>query len=128
MTERRFLLDSNVLIYLLEGSSPVLTARVENCEVDSVCTSAICLSEVEVGLAEASPLVRDRLKALLSAIPALPFDSAAAEVFGRLAFRRGQFDRLIAAHALSLDLTLVTNNLRDFDDVEGLRVENWTAA
>ena len=128
MAEPRYLLDTNILVYLLEGGAPTLTARVEECEVDSLCTSAICLSEVEAGLSGASAHVRDRLAALLAAIPPLPFDAAAARTFGRLAFRRGRFDRLIAAHALSLDLTLVTNNPRDFDGVESLRVENWTDA
>lgn len=126
MTEPRYLLDTNILVYLLEGGAPALTARVEQCDVDSLRTSAICLSEVEVGLADAPAHVRDRLSALLTVIPPLPFDAAAARIFGRLAFRRGRFDRLIAAHAIAADLTLVTNNVRDFDDVEALRIENWT--
>ena len=128
MTEPRYLLDSNILIYLLEGGNRALIERVERCPVDSLCTSAVCLAEVEVGLSEAPVRVRDRLAALLSAVPALPFDSAAATMFGRLAFRRGRFDRLIAAHALALGVTLVTANERDFEDIEELSIENWTAA
>jgi tRNA(fMet)-specific endonuclease VapC len=56
----------------------------------------------------------------------LPFDEAAARAYARLPFKRGRFDRLLAAHALSLDLTVITNNERDFSDIAGLRVENWT--
>jgi tRNA(fMet)-specific endonuclease VapC len=58
------------------------------------------------------------------------FGRAAAESYARLAgtmpCRRHSFDRLIAAHALALDMTLVTNNTRHFADIPGLRVENWT--
>ena len=128
MTELRFLLDSNILIYLLDGSQRALIERVERCPVDSLCTSAICLAEVEVGLAGASAQVRDRLASLLGVVPARPFDAAAAEIFGGLSFRRGQFDRLIAAHALSLGVALVTANEDDFADVPGLEIENWTFA
>ena len=56
----------------------------------------------------------------------LPFDEAAVRAYAALPFRRGSFDRLIAAHALALDLTLVTSNVRDFADIPGLLVENWT--
>jgi len=59
-------------------------------------------------------------------IAALPFDRAAAEYYAKIPFRRGRFDRLIAAHALALGLTVVTANEADFADVPGLRVENWT--
>jgi tRNA(fMet)-specific endonuclease VapC len=56
----------------------------------------------------------------------LPFDDAAARAYARMPFRRGRFDRLLAAHALSLDATVVTNNLSDFADIPGLKVEDWT--
>ena len=126
VADPRFLLDSNILIYLLNGTNRPLIGRVQDCAVGSLCTSAICLAEVEVGLARASGMVRDRLAALLDIVPVLPFEAAAAAIFGSLEFRRGQFDRLIAAHALALGTTLVTANERDFADVPGLRVENWT--
>lgn len=62
---------------------------------------------------------------LFDLVPPLPFDRAAADVYAGLPFRRARYDRLIAAHALSLGLTLVTNNERDFQDIPGLRIENW---
>ena len=58
-------------------------------------------------------------------IEVLPFDHLAAKIYARLPFRRGSFDRLIAAHALSLGLVLVTDNERDFADIDDLIVENW---
>jgi tRNA(fMet)-specific endonuclease VapC len=66
----------------------------------------------------------------LREVPAAPFDAGAARVYGlvRLASRdrrRDALDKLIAAHALALDLTLVTNNPRDFADHADLRIENW---
>ena len=56
----------------------------------------------------------------------LPFDERDAEAYAVLPFRRGRFDRLLAAHAVSRDLALITNNEADFADIAGLRVENWT--
>jgi tRNA(fMet)-specific endonuclease VapC len=58
-------------------------------------------------------------------IPVVPFDEAAAKAYARVPFKRGKLDRLIAAHAVALDLTLVTNNEVDFADVDGLKIENW---
>ncbi len=80
---------------------------------------------------EESPAVARRFAALLADIPALPFDVLAAATYGviRAAVRdrkRDALDRLIAAHALSAGLTLVTNNVADFKGYPGLRVENWT--
>ena len=62
---------------------------------------------------------------LFTKVSVLAFDVAAAATFARLPLKRGSFDRLIAAHALSLGLTLVTDNERHFADVPGLSIENW---
>jgi len=67
-------------------------------------------------------------EALSDLVPALPFDRPAALRYRMMPSRRGTFDRLIAAHALALRLTLVTNKERDYGDVPDLRVENWTRA
>ncbi|HSX54046.1 MAG TPA: PIN domain-containing protein [Sphingomonas sp.] len=56
----------------------------------------------------------------------MPFDTAAAQRFPAARKARGKFDRLIAAHALALGAALVTHNVRDFRDVPGLRIEDWT--
>ena len=88
-----------------------------------LATSAITYAEVMVGISDKRKL--PFTTALFDSAPVLPFDEAAAAVYATLPFRRGSYDRLIAAHALSLNLTLVTNNERDFADVPGLRVENW---
>ena len=122
----RFLLDANSLIALLAGTSPAFSRRALECEEDDLAVSAIAFGEVALGSwnrKHPSLLTLDRLSAR---VPVLPFDHLAAKLYAQLPFRRGSFDRLIAAQALSLDLTLVTANLRDFADVPDLRVENWT--
>jgi tRNA(fMet)-specific endonuclease VapC len=58
-------------------------------------------------------------------VPVLPFDDAAAKAYAKLPFKRARFDRLIAAHAVSIGAVVVTNNPGDFADVPELKVENW---
>lgn len=125
MAEAGFLLDSDICIYLLKDSSPKLTARVADQPAGSLYVSAVSLAEITVGYG-ASALDSLDLAAFTANVPVLPFDEEAARIYGTLPFRRAQFDRLIAAHALALDITLVTNNERDYADIPGLRTENWT--
>lgn len=122
MTRRQWLLDSNVGIYLLQGNAPHALRRLSQCPAGSVVTSSICLGEMLIGLRAAEVEV---LRRLLSVIEVIPFDEAAARACATLPFRRASYDRLIAAHALSLGLTVITANLADFADVPGLMVEDW---
>ena len=125
MAEPAFLLDSNVCIYILDDAASLAALRVQECAPGSVVTSAIVYAEVVRGVApERDGLAK--LDALFDVIPVLPFDAPAALAYARLSFRRGTFDRLIGAHALSLGLTLVTNDERDFAGMPQLRIENWT--
>jgi tRNA(fMet)-specific endonuclease VapC len=123
--EPAFLVDANIAIYALRDRGSAASRRIESCVPGSVVTSSIVYAEILRGFPFGEPAPHDGLYALFDLIPVLPFDKAAAEAYRRVPFRRGTFDRLIAAHALSLDLVLVTNNERDFADVPGLRVENW---
>ena len=84
------------------------------------------LAELALGSANGKILPPDILEGFLEEMVLVPFDEAAARAYARLPFRRGRFDRLLAAHALSLGATIVTNNLSDFADIEALRVEDWT--
>ena len=122
-----FLLDSNILIYVLEDATAPIVRRIEQMEPGSVVTSTISVAEASIGMSRRG-FGQESLVALLDIVPPLPFDAAAGWAYARIPFKRHRFDRLIAAHALSLGLTLVTDNPRDFDDVEGLRIENWTVA
>ncbi|GGE06853.1 ribonuclease VapC [Polymorphobacter glacialis] len=126
MTEPRYLLDTNICIYLFDAASLPLRARVSACVVGELAISAIVLAELTIGVARHEPSAIDQIEHLLRIAPALPFDEAAARAYGKLPFKRAKFDRLIAAHALARDLTLVTANTGDFADVTGLRVEDWT--
>jgi tRNA(fMet)-specific endonuclease VapC len=125
VSDPAFLLDTNILIYLVAGESDRLLAHVQRHEPGTIVTSTLCVAEALFGVArngQAADLGR-----LLGVIAPQPFDLAAAVRFPDVPFRRGKLDRFIAAHALALDLVLVTNNERDFADIPGLRIENWTA-
>ena len=124
MVEPAFLLDTNICIYLLGGCADVVRSRVEQCEPGELAVSAVTFAEVMIGVR--SLKAHDEAMALFGVTRVLPFDEAAAATYARLPFRRGSFDRLIVAHAIALDLTLVTNNERDFGSISGLRIENWT--
>lgn len=124
MADPLFLLDSNICIYLLQGSIAHLNARVRAQARGSLAVSAISYAEVRLGVREAAG--ERALQGLLRDVLLLPFDAAAAEVYARLPFRRARLDRLIAAQALAAGLTLITNDERDFADIPDLRIENWT--
>ena len=88
-----------------------------------IVTSAIAVGEVLIGAQRRGHI--DKALLLFQAFAAQPYDLDAARAYASLSFKRASFDRLIAAHALALGLTLVTNNERDFIDIDGLRTENW---
>ncbi len=88
--------------------------------------SAISYAEVVLGMERGRPPTPDALAALVEVVPVLPFDEAAARAYASMPFKRARFDRLLAAHALSVGATVITNNEADFADVPGLKVENWT--
>lgn len=126
MTEPRYLLDSNICIYILEGKRARLRARLEAQPPGAMAVSAVSFAEVMRGIAPGDQAIEAAAERLFAAIPVIPFDTAAARAYRMLPFKRARFDRLIAAHALALDLTLVTNDSTDFADIPGLKLENWT--
>lgn len=132
----RYMLDTNICIYLMKHQPPEVAERFAQCFVGDVVISAITLAELEYGVAAADETNRQRnqaaLEAFLKEVPAVPFDARAAKAYGpaRLLARerkREALDKLIASHALALDLTLVTNNPADFAVYDSLRLENWVA-
>jgi tRNA(fMet)-specific endonuclease VapC len=122
----KFLLDSSTIIKLTMGQGEALRQRASQCAVDDLATSTIAIAEVLYGSANEKPPPVNQLEAFLDEVAVLDFDLAAARAYSTLPFKRTSYDRLIAAHALSLGLTVVTDNVRDFADVPGLVVENWT--
>ena len=129
----RYMLDTNICIYLMKAHPPEVLARLLGLDYGDAVMSIITYAELRVGLEPLGPTRAQNeqaLQLLTRDIPVLPFDEAAAERYGvmRAAVRdrrRDAFDRLIAAHAASLGLTLVTNNEADFMDYPGLKIENW---
>jgi len=123
--EPQFLLDTNICIYVLVDSTSIAARRVGECDEGIAVASAVSYAEALKGVRAGGPEAEATLARFFRRVPVLPFDEKAALAYAHLPFRRGSFDRLIAAHALSLGLVLVTNNERDFRNLPGLRVENW---
>lgn len=121
----KYLLDSNIVLAAILGVNETLRARLALCDEGDLVTSAIVYAEVAHGSLHGKPPPLEVLDTVLQDIAVLPFDAAAALAYAALPFVRASYDRLIAAHALSLDLTLVSHNVRHFSDVPGLRVETW---
>lgn len=125
VTDPEFLLDANICIYVLADANGAAARAVQSNSLGSVVTSAIAYAEVMRGIPMSEAAARSRAERFFELVPPMPFDRSAALIYGELPFRRARFDRLIAAHALSLGLILVTNNEGDFADLPNLAVENW---
>ncbi len=132
----RYMLDTNICIYLMKAHPPEVLARLCQLDYGDAVMSIITYAELRVGI-EVSGSTRAQneraLHLLTRDITVLPYDDAAAVHYGVLRAavrdrRRDALDRLIAAHAASLGLTLITNNEADFVDYPGLKVENWVVA
>lgn len=126
-----YLIDTNIAIHARDGTDAVLDKLAEH--DGAVLLSALSLAELQRGLYKdpASTALRQvRLEILLRYIPVLPFDAAAAHSYGRIiaqcGWARGRdYDRMIAAHAISSGSILVTDNDADFRDIPDLAIENW---
>lgn len=126
-----YLIDTNIAIHARDGTDAILDKLVEH--DGEVLLSALSLAKLQRGIyrdPRSTVIRQDRLEVLLRGLPVLPFDAAAARAYGRIiaqcGWARGRdYDRMIAAHAISSDLTLVTNNVADFHDIPGLSIENW---
>ena len=127
----RYLLDTNIVIAAANGLPGVLD-RLSALEIGDVAISAISLAETMGGAggAEHHRRLAENVALIAENIDVLPFDRAAAAAYGALLGkvdqkRRRTLDRMIAAQALDLGLTLVAANTDDFDDIPGLTVEKW---
>ena len=129
-----FMLDTNIIVYAKNNRPESVLKKLMEYRPEDMCVSAVTLAELEYGASKSSRPEQNRLALLtfLSRIPVVPFDADAAREYGDIRADLtkkgtviGANDLLIAAHARSLNLILVTNNTREFERVEGLRVENW---
>ena len=130
----RYLLDTNICIYLIKGKFPSVRSRFKQCSKEDMGVSSVSIAELEYGVAKSGlDKQRRKLDMFLPQLRYLAFDRKAAKVYGTLRAQLelmgkpiGPMDMLIAAHAIALDVTLVTNNAREFTRVQGLKLENWT--
>ena len=122
------------MIYVIKHKPESVLQKFQSLEPSDFCISSITLAEIEYGISKSSRPDRNRFAfdMFISGIDILSFDDAAASEYGpiRAGLERkgtpiGPNDMLIAAHAKSLGFTIVTNNVREFERVEGLKVENW---
>lgn len=133
MSALRYLLDTNALSDLIRHPAGSVARRIAAVGEEVVCTSIIVACELRYGAAKKqSPALTERVDALLARVTALPLEADADALYAEIRAhlqRAGQpigpNDLLIAAHALALGLTVVTDNVGEFSRVPGLAVENW---
>lgn len=130
----RYLLDTNICIYIAKHNPPAVRARFEQVSADALAMSVITLGELQYGAekSQARKKALAALRQLQSVIQVAPLTDAAGQHYGRVRSvleRKGQpignNDLWIAAHALAEDWVLVTNDEREFRRIEGLAIENW---
>jgi tRNA(fMet)-specific endonuclease VapC len=129
-----YMLDTNILIYLTKKRPAQLLANFQRHDFADICVSSISVSELEYGVAKSgSTKNKQVIDSWLQLMHRPAFDDQAANAYGALRTTLeaqgtpiGPLDKLIAAHALALQATLVTNNVREFARVPGLNVEDWT--
>ena len=130
----RYMLDTNICIYLIKHKPPQVFEKLQEHNPDEICISAVTYAELVHGVEKSKAVERNRLALtiLLSNIEILDFDMNAVEEYGRIRADLekkgtpiGPLDMMIAGHAKSLGYTVVTNNVGEFKQVEGLQYENW---
>ena len=130
----RYLLDTNVVSFHIRGSSAALQGRLRRIKAASVALSVVTEMEIRFGLARNPGLrIAPLVEQFLDAMTILPLDSDVARAYARIRSELeaegrpiGPLDTMIAAHAASVGATLVTNDVREFRRVRGLRVADWT--
>jgi tRNA(fMet)-specific endonuclease VapC len=128
------MLDTNICIYLIKKKPQGVLNKLAEHKISEVGISAITVAELEYGVAKSAlpDKNRDALDGFLAPFEIAPFDDRAAQEYGRMRAHLerkgtliGAMDMLIAAHAQSLGVMLVTNNAKEFKRVPHLQVENW---
>ena len=127
-----FMLDTDTVSFALRGQGRVAAHLLEH-RPSEICISSVTLAELRYGAdMRRSRKLHGLIDTFVEPVAVLPFDQTAADRFGGVAVALarqgvpiGEFDTLIAAHALAMRLTLVTNNTKHFNRVAGLTTENW---
>lgn len=130
----KYILDTNICIYLIKQRPPQVLRRFGTLDFGDVGVSSITVAELQYGVQKSRYPEQNQqaLEQFLIPLAVVDFDQRAAAVYGSIRAMPeqdgtpiGALDTLIAAHALSLDVTLVTSNEREFSRVPSLRVVNW---
>ncbi|AFZ11658.1 PilT protein domain protein [Crinalium epipsammum PCC 9333] len=128
-----YLLDTNIISELIKNPRGVIFSKIQNVGEDTVCTSIIVACESRFGAEKKnSQKLTEKVEIILDSIEILPLTHPVEQYYAEIRTDLeqqgtpiGGNDLLIAAHCLSLGLTLVTNNVREFSRVPNLKVENW---
>jgi len=130
----RFLLDTNICIYIIKRKPQKIFDKFQTLEIFDIGISSVTIAELEYGVYKSQRQQQNRaaLIQFLITLPVVPFDERSTQTYGqiRAALERqgivvGPMDLLIASQAISLGLTLVTNNVRELSRIPGLTLENW---
>jgi tRNA(fMet)-specific endonuclease VapC len=128
-----YLLDTNIITDIIRNPTGLAARRIEQTDPKDICTSIIVAAELRYGCAKkGSAKLLAKVEAMLEIMPVLPLDVPADSEYGGIRSELeaagqtiGLNDLLIGAHAHALGLTLVTDNMREFNRIRGLSVENW---
>lgn len=129
----KYMLDTNIIIHTIKNRPERVRSEFKKHE-NQICISSVTLGELVFGAERSSKPEQNLadIAGLAARLEVLPFEDQAAEHFGELRARLydigrpvGPYDMMIAGHARSMGLILVTNNLKEFERVQGLRLENW---
>ena len=129
-----FLIDTNICIYIMNDHPPQVIQKFRKIGVGNICISSITVSELQYGAYKSKQIKKNikRLDEFLSPFEIISYDESASIHYGKIRSYLekkgtiiGPLDMLIAAHALSEKLTVITNNEKEFKRVKGLKVENW---
>ena len=130
----KYMLDTNICIYIIKKKPIQVIQVLQKKKIGDICISTITLAELQYGVEKSSNKVMNQLALteFLAPIEILNFNDKAARHFGSIRAHLesigkiiGPFDLQIAAHALSEDLILVTNNTREYERIPDLKIENW---
>lgn len=130
----RYMLDTNICIYAIKHKPEKVLEELQRHDPSDVCISAVTYAELIHGVEKSAAIEKNRLalSLLLANIEIFDFDAKAADCYGKIRAELekkgspiGPLDMMIAGHARSLEFTLVTNNIKEFSRVSGLRQENW---
>ena len=130
----KYLLDTNIVAYIINERPFEVLTKFQSLSKNEISISSIVVAELWFGVAKSHKKEQNKLalESFLAPLTIIDFDSAAAKFYGLIRADLenkgvviGSNDMLLAAHAISLGLTLVTNNAREFGRVEGLKIENW---